>query len=361
MQTTQSQNLGQLDQAIQLLSTAEKPMILTGAGGRQASNSIAELAELLQAGVIETLAAKGTIPYDHPFYIGGIGEGGNETSRELLQQSDCVLVIGANWWPEGYVPHNTDVIQIDLSPSNIEAHPEIACGLVGDAAQIMPLIVQRVTRGQRHEWQRTLHEAKATIHTMLNQERNSNATPITPPRLIAALDETVQPDAIIAIDTGDHTVWFNRIFRAKRQQVLFSGKWRTMGFGLPAALAAKMVSPDKQVIAFVGDGCLAMTMMEIATAVQYEIPIVIVVVNNGSLAMEKNSMIASGMSPIGVHLTNPDFARIAVAFGARGIRVETSDDLEPALKSAYEATVPVVIDVLSSDEMPPFTTFEAMK
>lgn len=359
-QTTHPQNLGQLDQAVQLLSTARKPMILIGAGGRQASMSIAELAEALQAGLIETLAAKGTIPYDHPLYIGGIGEGGNETSRDLLQQSDCILVIGANWWPEGYVPRDTNVIQIDVSPSHIEAHPEVVCGLVGDAAQIIPLFVQQVARDKRHDWQRSLREAKAEIHTTLNQERTSDATPISPSRLIAALDETVHPDAIIAIDTGDHTVWFNRVFRAKRQHVLFSGKWRTMGFGLPAALAAKIASPDKQVIAFVGDGCMAMSMMEIATAVQYEIPIVIVVVNNGSLAMEKNSMIAAGMPPFGVTLTNPDFAQMAAAFGAKGIRVETADDLKPALKTAYEANVPVVVDVLSSDEMPPFTFFEEM-
>lgn len=358
VQSSTMQNLSQLDQAVNLLSFAQAPMILIGEGARSASVAVAELAETLGAGIVETLGAKGTVPYDHPLNIGGIGEGGSEESRVLLQQSDCVLVVGANWWPEGYVPMDTNVIHIDLAPASIEAHPEVVFGIVGDAAEILPEIKQRLPKRERQSWQQHVHNAKATIHTALEQERQTNASPIAPQRLIAALDESVEADAIIAVDTGDHTVWFNRVFRAKQQQTLFSGKWRTMGFGIPAAIAAKLVNPNKQVVALVGDGCLTMSMMEIATAVQYKLPITVVVVNNGTLAMEKNSMQAQGMQPFGVDLSHVDFASLAAACGAQGLRVEAANDLLPALNTAYTSSEPTVIDVLTSDEMPPFTYFK---
>lgn len=358
LHASKTQNVTQLDQAVQLLSSAQTPMMLIGEGARNASAAVAELAKSMGAGIVETLGAKGTVPYDHPLNVGGIGEGGSEESRALLQQSDCVLVVGANWWPEGYVPKNTKVIHVDLNPESIEAHPEVVCGIVGDATDVLPLIQQHLSQRERQSWQQRIHNAKTTIHAALDQERQANVSPIAPQRLLAALDESVDADAMITVDTGDHTVWFNRVFRAKRQHALFSGKWRTMGFGIPGAIAAKLAHPNKQVVALVGDGSFAITMMEIATAVKYETPITIVVVNNGSLAMEKNSMHAQGMQPFGVDLSSVDFANLAVALGAKGIRVEIANDLSSALNSAYTSGEPTVIDVLTSDEMPPFTYYK---
>jgi pyruvate oxidase len=355
------QDLHQLDQATMYLSTAQKPMLVTGEGARGASEQIIRMAEILQAGIIETLGAKGVVPFDHPLNLGGVGEGGTEESRQILVQADCVLAIGANWWPEGFVPKQTKVIHIDISSTSIESHAEVVCGLLGDAMEVLPLLHEKVrqqTQGKesrREGWHLQIQKTKDQIRFKLDQERALSTVPIAPQKLIAALDQTVSADALMVLDTGDHTIWFNRIFRAQEQQVLFSGKWRTMGFGLPAAISAKLSYPEKQVVALVGDGGFAMTMMELSTAVRYGVPIIVIVVNNQSLAMEKNKMLSNGMQPFSVELTNPNFAELAHSFGAKGIRVEQENELIPALQEAYTANQPVILDVLTSDVMPPLT------
>ena len=128
-------DLSQLDQAIMQLLAAKKPMFLLGEGARVAAKTVIELAEALGAGIIETLGAKGCIGHETPLYVYGIGEGGTFEARELLQQADVVIAVGANWWPEGFVPETTKVIQIDISPASIEGHKEVSCGLVGDAQE----------------------------------------------------------------------------------------------------------------------------------------------------------------------------------------------------------------------------------
>jgi pyruvate oxidase len=355
------QDLHQLDRATMYLSTAQKPMLVIGEGARGASGQIIRIAESLQAGIIETLGAKGVVPFQHPLNLGGIGEGGTEESRQVLLQADCVLAIGANWWPEGFVPKQTKVIHIDISPTSIEAHPEVVCGLLGDASEVLGLLQEKVRQqsqgkeNQREGWYQKVQEVKKQITQNLDQERMLITSPIAPQKLISALDQTVAADAIMVIDTGDHTIWFNRIFRAQNQQVLFSGKWRTMGFGLPAAISAKLNYPEKQVVALVGDGGFSMTMMELSTVVRYGVPIVVVIVNNQSLAMEKNKMLDSGMQPFGVDLTNPNFFDLARSFGIKAIRVEREDELVPALEEALKLNQPAVLEVLTSDIMPPLT------
>lgn len=352
------QDLFHLDQATMLLSTAQKPMILIGEGARNASALITKMAETLQAGIIESLGAKGVVPFSHPLNIGGIGEGGTEESKQLLLQADCVLVVGANWWPEGFVPKQTKVIHIDLSSTSIELHPNVVYGLVGDASEVLRLLhesvrqQQQVQEIQRMAWMGQIENTKQAIVKQVDQERALRSLPIAPQKLMATLDESVASDAIMVVDTGDHTIWFNRVFRAEQQQVLYSGNWRTMGFGLPAAISAKLAHPEKQVVAIIGDGCFTMTMMELSTAVLYRVPIVIIVVHNQSFAMEKNKMIKEGIQPTAVNLVNPNFAALAESFGVKGIRVEQESELLPALLKAYAANNPVVVDVITADIMP---------
>lgn len=352
------QELFHLDQATMLLSTAQKPMILIGEGARNASALITKMAETLQAGIIESLGAKGVVPFSHPLNIGGIGEGGTEESKQLLLQADCVLVVGANWWPEGFVPKQTKVIHIDLSSTSIELHPNVVYGLVGDASEVLRLLhesvrqQQQVQEIQRMAWMGQIENTKQAIVKQVDQERALRSLPIAPQKLMATLDESVASDAIMVVDTGDHTIWFNRVFRAEQQQVLYSGNWRTMGFGLPAAISAKLAHPKKQVVAIIGDGCFTMTMMELSTAVLYRVPIVIIVVHNQSFAMEKNKMIKEGIQPTAVNLVNPNFAALAESFGVKGIRVEQESELLPALLEAYAANDPVVVDVITADIMP---------
>ena len=213
----------------------------------------------------------------------------------------------------------------------------------------------------RASWREQVEKVKQKIDHQQDLERNISMNPIAPQRVMAALDETVDEEAIMVVDTGDHTIWFNRIFRAKNQQVLYSGKWRTMGFALPASISAKISYPAKQVVAIVGDGSVAMTIMELATAVAYQIPIVVVVMNNQSLAMEKHKMESEHIPPFGTNLHNPNFAQVARAFGAIGIEVRAENQLYSALKEAYASNQPVLIDIHIAAVKPPLSGFEPKK
>jgi len=151
--------------------------------------------------------------------------------------------------------------------------------------------------------------------TQLEKEAAFNGTSITPQQVVYSLEKAIEPEAVIALDVGDHVLWFGKIFRGQRQFVLISGSWRSMGFGLPAALSAKLEYPKRQVLALVGDGGLTMSMGELVTAVEKGIAVKVIVFNNKSLAMEKNKMIVAGLSQTGVNLYNPDFSKVAEACG----------------------------------------------
>ena len=155
-------------------------------------------------------------------------------------------------------------------------------------------------------------------------------------------------DAVVALDVGDHTVWFNRVFSGTNQTVLVSGNWRSTGFGLPAAIGAKVAAPGRQVIALVGDGGMAQSLAEFSTAVRYRLPVTVVVVNNGYLAMEKDRMQMADMAYEVTSLTNPDFAKFAEICGGVGYRVEDSDELDRVLEEAVQCGEPVVVDVLTA-------------
>src|SRR5690606_26185834 len=168
---------------------------------------------------------------------------------------------------------------------------------VGDADEVVNKLIAKVMSEDRGDWLRTVKATREAIRQRLDRDRTLAGREISPPMLMAALEPHVAPDAIIALDTGDHTIWFNRIFRASRQTVTFSGKWRTMGYGLPAAVSAKLQYPDKEVTALVGDGSFLMTAMELSTVVKYDARIKIVVANNGALAAEQSKMAAAGATP----------------------------------------------------------------
>jgi len=170
---------------------------------------------------------------------------------------------------------------------------------------------------------------------------------------MGALAKLAPPDAVITLDTGDHTVWFNRNFRSRGQTLLYSGDWRTMGFGLPAALAAKLSQPHRPVIAVVGDGGLAMGLGELVTASQEGIPVTLIVMNNGSLQMEKSKMIMRGFGQVAVDLANPDFVKVAEASGWRAERINDASQLEKTLASALLDSRPTLLDVPVQAVVPP--------
>jgi pyruvate oxidase len=346
-----------VEQAVQILKSAQRPMVVAGVGARAAAQDVKQLCDALGAGLIVSLGAKGIVEESYPRLIGTIGKGGSPYASEMLKQADVVLLAGDNWWPEGYVPQNTRIVQIDYNPANIGAAMNVELGLVGATEVIVPALVQQLKGVQPGaKWEADLQQARQKWYAQVQQEANTEGSPVHPARVIRALQNTVADDAVICIDTGDHSVWFSRIFEAKNQKTVFSGTWRSMGFGLPAAMACQLAEPNKQVVALVGDGCLGMNLADLSTAVRYNLPITILVVNNGTLQMERDRQVVGQHASLGSDLTNPDFIKVAEACGMAGFRVTDSSELDKVLEQALSLPGPVLVDVATEQTMFPNTS-----
>lgn len=337
------------DAAVRLAGTA-RPAILAGIGARSAIGEVLRLAEHLTAPVIYTLAASGQFPGWHHLVVGGIGEGGAEPAATLLAEATCLLRLGTTWWPREYVPEDVDVIDVNIRPDHIGTGAPHAYGIVGPLADVLPELMA-AHYVPRPEWADRIATLKSAWHGQLVREATTAEARggLHPAYVIATLTRVLPEDAVITLDVGEHVLWFNRHFRGNgRQDVLLSGYWRTMGFGLPAAIAAKLAQPQRPVVALVGDGGLGMVLAELLTAVQLGVNVTVIVFNNGSLAMEANEMKRMGLVPHGVRLHNPNFAKYAELCGARGLRVERASELERALSQGMQGPGPTLVDVITA-------------
>lgn len=337
-------------EAVRRMEAAQRPAILAGRGINNSGRNLIDLAEKWQAGICMTIPAKGMVPGEHPLVMGGLGPGGSGAATAMMAEADLIVMAGATWWPEKYLPSHPRVIQLDALPANIGRQVPVDFGVVGDLALLLPALTHNLSKTEKKPWIDRLFSLRAQWMDRINQEISTTGTPVNPGYLINTLEKVVSQDAIIALDVGDHTLWFNRIFKGSRQRILVSGSWRTMGFGVPAAISAKLTNPESQIIALVGDGSLAMSFGEFLTAVRYQLPITVIVVNNGYLAMEKDKMELKQMDPSLTTVTNPDFAKFAEACSGKGYRVEQSDHLEVVLKEALNSNQPVMVDVVTSPE-----------
>ena len=336
------------------LSGAKQPVMLVGRGCRGAGEAVLNFAGQWGAGVINTLPATGVVPHEHPLALGSLGHAGKEMAREIMNLADMCLVVGATWWPEEYTP-SLPVVQLDVEPENIGIGTAVNYGVVGDAATGLPALAGQLTSSPNPKWLARISDARRRWSTEVDSEASSGGSPVDPRALMGLLDRYLADDAVIALDVGDHAIWFGKLFRPRRQEVVVSGKWRTMGFGLPAAIAVAAAGPGRQVVALVGDGGLAMTLGELATAVQYKLALTVIVCNNSMLATEKNRMLVSNLRTLGVDLHNPDFAALARACGAEGYTARTPGEVAELLPQALAAGKPALLDVLTAGTIPPGT------
>lgn len=339
--------------ALELMRQAQRPLILLGEGARPAQKAILQLAERWGAGLIHSMPAIGIVPQSHPLALGGLGAAGSEASHAALAEADLLLTVACNWWPKRYVPKHVPVIKIDRQPIAVGGTMAVELGVPGLAEVIVPQLVEGIQPQARTEWRARLKTLKSDWDAQLAQETAPGGTPLSPQQIVHALEEALPPDAIIALDTGDHTVWFGRIFGGSAEAVLLSGRWRSLGFGLPAALAAKLCEPDRTVVAIVGDTGLQSLLGELVTAAELGLSVTVVVVNNGQMAIERNRAKAQGHSLIGTAPPTPDFGLLATACGMRSMRVSTSVELAEALHWGLISNGPFLINAIASAPMAP--------
>jgi acetolactate synthase-1/2/3 large subunit len=347
----------QIQAAADKILAAERPVIIAGNGVRiaQAYDKLRALAEAAGMPVATTAAGKGTFPETHPLALGVFGTFGTPAANACLGEADLVLVVGSKLSPSDTAWENTKLldparqnfVQIDIEPRNASWNYPAETVVLGDAAQILGQLVEAVRprangRGQAAQRRVAQHREK---HGYFNvAEYRSDDKPILPQRVIGELMRNLPEGGIVTCDAGENRILMTHFYQTKAAggflQAAGSGP---MGFGIPAALAAKLVNPDQPVVACVGDGGFAMTMNGLMTAIEHDIPIVVVVFNNHALGW-----VLHGSGPFAAEFKDFDHAAIARAMGCRGVRVEDPAALGPALQEAIGSRVPTVIDVLTS-------------
>lgn len=347
----------QIQKAAQLIDKAKRPVILAGRGIENTQYYVLQFAEKIQAPLMATMPAKGFVPNDHALFVGGLGHAGTEISRELLEKADLCIVLGATWWPADYVPQTIQMVQIDAKAENIGASCPVAAPVVGEMSKALSQLIPIVQQKRNEQYLSEIAEKKMEWNKRIQQESKveSPTDAISPAYAVSVLQKCVADDAIISIDVGDHTVWFERIFQYKHQKLIISGTWRTLGFGLPAGIACQLAKPDRQVVSVAGDGGVAYSIIELITAVAYNLPLTLIIMNNQSYAMEKNRMMVEGLHTLGSQIPNPDYAALAKACGAQSVRVSKPEELEQSIRDALSSRTTSVVEIMCTAPILPHT------
>jgi pyruvate dehydrogenase (quinone) len=346
-----------LMRAAEILNAGKRIAILVGQGALHARNEVIAIAERLNAPIIKALLGKAVVPDDCPYTTGGIGLLGTKASQEALEDCDTLLIVGSSFpyiefYPE---PGKVRAIQIDIDPSRIGLRYPVDVGIVADSAKTLEGLLPKLRQNKNGDFlKRARKEVKSWEETMLT--RSSRADKPMKPQVVAwELGKRLDDDAIVSCDSGTIATWFARHIPVKNRQMhSLSGTLATMANGLPYTIAAQIAYPDRQCIGFVGDGGFTMLMGEFATAVKYQLPIKIVVINNNTLGQIKwEQMVFLGNPEYACELSPIDFAAFAKACGGTGFRIEEPRDCGRIVDKALSTKGPVLIDAVVDPNEPP--------
>ncbi|HEY0683801.1 MAG TPA: thiamine pyrophosphate-dependent enzyme [Steroidobacter sp.] len=344
--------LEEVYKAAELLNSASKVAILAGRGALGAREELLRTADLLGAPIIKALLGKAVVPDTHPLTTGGIGLLGTRPSQEAMEECDALLIVGSTFPYIEYYPKpgQARVVQIDSDPARIGLRAPAEVGLVGDAQAVLEMLNAKLRRKQSRDFLQRSQERMNEWRRVLREAAMVDQHPMKPGRAACELSERLADDAIVAWDSGHNTGLCARYIDAVGQQVFFgSGMMASMGCAVPYAIAAALLYPQRQVVAFVGDGGLSMLLGELATIVRYGLSIKIVVIKNNTLGQIKwEQMMFLGNPEYECDLQPIDFAAVAEAMGLKGYRVVLPEDcgyvLDQALSHPGAALVEMNVD-----------------
>ncbi len=357
--------------AAEKLVKAKKPAMLVGSGAIEsgATSEVLELAEMLNIPVATTPKAKGAFPESHELSLGVLGLSGSPAAEEyLMGDVDVLLVVGASLnqmttfsWDPRIMPSDC-LIHINIDPSEIGKNYPVDIGLVGDCRTVLDEISFRLLRELQEydpKTKRPVEEIvkfKKKVGMFLDEGKMySESVPIKPQALMREFQELLPKDAIVFFDTGNHICWGIHYLRFDQPNFISAFGMLTMGYATAAAIGGKLAAPNRPVIAVVGDGCFQMNGMEVATAVNYDIPVIWIVHNNAKLGLvHELQKFSLGEKTVSTTFKEVNFAKVAEGLGAQGFRIERPGELSKILPQALESGKPTVIDVLiDPDEVPP--------
>ena len=341
---------GQIERAARLINQAERPVIMAGHGVviARAFKELQELAEKAQIPVVTTLLGLGSLAPDHLLHLGMPGMHGLAYASLALDQADLVISLGARFDDRvtgrvsDFVP-NAKKIHFDIDPSEFNKNMRVDVAVLGDLQLSLRQLVLRVERQVHLQWLQTIDTLRAE-HPPFNIRQTEE---LLPQYVLQQLSEVTQGEAIVVTGVGQHQMWAAQYYRFKEPNTwLTSGGLGAMGYEVPAALGAKVGRPDKTVWSIAGDGGFQMTMCDLATAVESQIDVKFAILNNGVLGMvhQWQEFFYDRDFFATVYTGNPDFVKIAEAYGIKGIRVTDKAQVVGAIQEAMETPGPVVVD-----------------
>ncbi len=353
-----SPNRKQLRKAAELITQSVRPVIYAGGGvvSSDSSQELTALAEQYHLPVTTTLMGLGSFPGDHPLWLGMLGMHGTYTANMAINNCDLLISVGARFDDRVTGRVNSfaakaKIIHIDIDPTSISKNVEVDVPIVADCKHGLAGCLEELAKlkvedwaAKHAEWLDALGQMRAS-HP-LNYAQNGKY--IKPQWVVEKIHELSNGEAIIATEVGQNQMWAAQFYTYRKPRTLLtSGGLGTMGYGFPAAMGAQFAFPDKLVVDIAGDGSIQMNIQELATVVSYQVPVKIVILNNGFLGMVRQwqeLFYNRNYCSTCLH-TNPDFVAVAKAYGAEGYRVERPEDLEPTLRAAFAHPGPVVVDV----------------
>ncbi len=340
--------------AVELIKDAKKPFILVGGGAivSDASDEIKEFVEKMNAPICETLMGKGSFDSNNPLYTGMIGMHGSKASNLGVSRCDLLVVIGARFSDRvtgntKTFAKNAKIIHIDIDAAEIDKNIEADASIIGDAKEVLKKINKILPQQDHGQWNEEIDEIKKKFPLPIITDR------LNGPLIIRKLHEVTNGDAIITTDVGQHQMWAAQYYNfTKPRKFITSGGLGTMGYGLGAAIGAKVGKPDNVVVNVAGDGCFRMNMNELATATRYNIPVIELVINNHVLGMVRQwqTLFYDKRYSNTTLEDKTDFVKVSEGLGARAYRVTTIEEFEKALREAIELNEPTMIECIIGND-----------
>jgi acetolactate synthase-1/2/3 large subunit len=338
-----------LRKAADLIEAAKFPIILAGHGVvRKAANAqLQQFAEMLCIPVVTTFMGKGAVSAKSPSCVGSLGLANDRQIEDVFSRAD--LIIAAGYGLVEYAPKNWNpkidkqIIHIDFTPSEVDLHyvPEVE--IVSDIRESIDLLQGMLSTNKKSQCAIDLHNNFRQEFERIGSEKT---WPVRPPQVLYSIRKVLAGSDILISDVGTCKFWAAKFYPVyDNNTFILSNGFASMGFSLPAAIVAKLVHPDRKVVALSGDGGFLMNLQDLETAVRMKLNMAIVIFNDSSYNLIKWKSMKKFGTSFGVDFTNPDFIKVAESFGAVGLRLQTAEDFEPMLRDALARKVPVIIDV----------------
>ena len=346
-----------LQRAAELLNEGKKIAILAGRGALGATDELEQIAERLGAPIIKPLLGKAAVPDDSPYTTGSVGLLGTKPSQEALESCDTLLMVGTSFPYIEFLPKpgQARAVQIDIDAMRIGLRYPVDVGLVGDSRRTLKGLLPLLEKNDDRSFLKQAQDGMKSWWVTMEEYGTRQDRPLKPQLVAWELGKRLSDSAIVSADSGTIATWWARHILAKRGQMYsLSGTLASMANGLPYAIAAQVAYPERQCVAFVGDGGFSMLMAEFATCVKYQLPVKVVIIKNNTLGMIKwEQMVFLGNPEYGCELHPIDYAAFARACGGNGFTIEDPADCGRILDQAFSTPGPVIVEAVVDPFVPP--------